>query len=510
MTLSHIDHFVVLMLENRSFDNLLGGLYPDDAPGGRRFDGVLGKQLALPIPDGADASGHEQVTLRPATAMDSPNPDPGEEWQHVNTQLYGTIRPAGNALLAAGQMRPPYNLQDPLPATPPMNGFVLDYYRNFRQVTGQEPAFGDYRVIMEYFPPETLPVLSMLARQFAVCDHSFAGVPSQTFANRSFFHAAQSSGLVNNYPYECWLDNDAATIFDRLEQKGRSWRVYWDESQYISLTALIHLRRVQPYITTHWRHMDRFWSDVASGDLPHYTFIEPRMLLSENDMHPPFRLGKWVAPSTVAAGERLVADVYNAIRRSRSPVGSNWRNTALLVTFDEHGGTFDHVPPPPAVPPCLGAPAGQLGFKFDRLGVRVPMIVCSAYTRAGTIINTTLDSTSVIKTLERRWRLDPLTQRDRAATDLAEAFNLDVPREAASVPQASGRPAPAADPRLDRPLTPLQRAMVSTLMYAAGHLPAEAALRSARHALLYLDNHAGALGGGGTAPQTARSRRTQC
>ena len=138
------------------------------------------------------------------------------------------------------------------------------------------------------------------------------------------------------------------------------------------------------------------------------------------------------------------------------------------------------------------------------------MIVCSAYTRAGTIINTTLDSTSVIKTLERRWRLDPLTQRDRAATDLAEAFNLDVPREAASVPQASGRPAPAADPRLDRPLTPLQRAMVSTLMYAAGHLPAEAALRSARHALLYLDNHAGALGGGGTAPQTARSRRTQC
>jgi hypothetical protein len=98
--------------------------------------------------------------------------------------------------------------------------------------------------------------------------------------------------------------------------------------------------------------------------------------------------------------------------------------------------------------------------------------------------------------------VDPLTERDRAATDLAEAFNLDAPRDAASVPPAAGRPVPAADPRLDRPLTPLQRALVSTLMYAAGRLPEEAALRSARHALIYLDNHAGALGAGGTPPQT--------
>jgi hypothetical protein len=141
--------------------------------------------------------------------------------------------------------------------------------------------------------------------------------------------------------------------------------------------------------------------------LPHYTFIEPRMLLNENDMHPPFRFGTWVAPSTISAGERLIADVYNAIRRSDSPTGSNWRNTALVITFDEHGGTYDHVPPPSAVPPCRDVPAGQFGFKFDQLGVRVPMIVCSAYTRAGTIINTTLDSTSVIKTLQRRWELDP-------------------------------------------------------------------------------------------------------
>ena len=268
------------------------------------------------------------------------------------------------------------------------------------------------------------------------------------------------------------------------------------------MTALIHLDRVQPYLTTHWRHMDYFWRDAASGNLPHYTFIEPRMLLNENDMHPPLRFGTWVAPSTISAGERLIADVYNAIRRSDSTTGSNWRNTALVITFDEHGGTYDHVPPPSAVPPCRDVPAGQFGFKFDQLGVRVPMIVCSAYTRAGTIINTTLDSTSVIKTLERRWELGPLTERDRAATDLAEAFNLDVPRDAASAPPATCPPVPAADPRLDRPLTPLQRALVSTLMYAAGHLPEEAALRSARHALLYLDNHAGALGAGETPPQT--------
>jgi phospholipase C len=81
--------------------------------------------------------------------------------------------------------------------------------------------------------------------------------------------------------------------------------------------------------------MDCFWRDVASGSLPHYTFIEPRMLLDENDMHPPFRLGKWVAPSTVSAGERLLADVYNAIRRSRSPAGSNWHNR-LHPRRDDH------------------------------------------------------------------------------------------------------------------------------------------------------------------------------
>ena len=165
-----------------------------------------------------------------------------------------------------------------------------------------------------------------------------------------------------------------------------------------------------PVLQKYWRtqrfaHMTQFYEDARNGDLPAYSFIEPRMVYNHNDFHPPFGVlregdveGSEVVDSAVSdvrAGERLVADVYDAVRRMDSEDGSNALNTLLLITFDEHGGTYDHVPPPSAVPPTAGADAGEMGFTFDRLGARVPAIAVSAYTRAGTIIHDEMHHGSV-------------------------------------------------------------------------------------------------------------------
>ena len=172
MPFDNIDHFVVLMEENRSFDSLLGYLYePGMVPAGQRFEGVAGKDHSNPIPPEADSAQWEHVNVRPGYTMDNPNPDPGEEYPHVNTQLFGTVFPAENAMLEVPQMKPPYNLPSKLPSEAPMNGFVLDYINNYKVLTGREPTYANYRIIMDCFPPDAVPVMSTLARGFAVCDH---------------------------------------------------------------------------------------------------------------------------------------------------------------------------------------------------------------------------------------------------------------------------------------------------------------------------------------------------
>jgi phospholipase C len=185
--------------------------------------------------------------------------------------------------------------------------------------------------------------------------------------------------------------------------------------------------------------MEQFEEDVKNGDLPEYSFIEPRMIFNHNDMHPPFgtlREGEYEgqklynsALSDVRAGEALLHRVYSALRGARSKKGSNALNTAFLVTFDEHGGTFDHVPPPSAVPPERGAPTGEMGFGFDRLGCRVPAILVSAYTGEGSIIHDEMHHGSLIATLNRLHGLEPLTRRDATANTVFNAVNLSVPRQ---------------------------------------------------------------------------------
>jgi phospholipase C len=428
------DHVVVAMFENRSFDNLFGYLYaPGEVPS---FEGVLGRTLSNPIPPYALGAERGSVAVHPSDRMDSPDPDPGEEHPHTNTQMFGTVNPESNRFERAHKMQPPFNAPADPGAEPTMMGFLTDYVNSFRTEMGRLPKYEEYAQIMSCHTPAELPVLSTLAREFACFDHWFCEVPSQTFTNRSFFHAASSSGLVVNEPFASFpLHNDAETIFERLEAAGQSWRVYFDPTQLVSITGLIHARRLSPYFPTHFCILDDFYRDAARGTLPAYSFVEPSLIPPHNDMHPPFtaRMRRpfffLPRPSAIAGGETFLARVYDAVRTSATEGGSNWKNTLLLVTFDEHGGTYDHVPPPKVPPPDPAAPAGQMGFRFDRSGIRIPTVAISAWVDRRTVVNREFRSTSVIRTLRERWSLGPpLTGRDAVAADLAPVLTRTTPR----------------------------------------------------------------------------------
>ncbi|RYE40548.1 MAG: hypothetical protein EOP24_40400 [Hyphomicrobiales bacterium] len=343
----------------------------------------------------------------------------------------------------------PYNAPPPRTA-PTMNGFVADYISHWWAATGRQPYFQEYRQIMAGYTPDQVPVLSTLARGFATFDHWFCDVPSQTFTNRSFFHAATSSGLVINLDeYSDFVrDNTAETVFERLEAAGLDWKVYCDPPSHYSLTGFIHARRLRGRFASNFFSTAQFFADAESGQLPAYSFIEPQIIgWNHNDMHPPFWASMpgliWDPPSSVLAGEDLLARIYHAIRSSSTAEGSHYLNTTLLVTFDEHGGTYDHVRPGPAPAPTPGAPAGQHGFTFDRVGVRIPTIAVSAWIPSATVVTEEHWGTSVLATLRERWRLGaPLSGRDAAARSFTDVFTLDTPRAQEDWPDIIARPVP--------------------------------------------------------------------
>ena len=478
------EHFVVLMSENRSFDSLLGYCYTtsDPPPRGQSFNGLDGKSFPNPVPpyiNDGNASVTNRVSPGSEADMQNPNPDPGEEYQHVNTALFDTVNPLSNQFKDAKDMLPPYNLPSAGGAVT-MNGFVWDYCNNFVNLNGRNPTFEEYRVIMDSFSPTQLPVINTLAKEFAVYDAWFCAVPTQTIPNRSFFHASSSSGFVVNEDYTKWPgQNNAETIFNRLSDAGLSWRVYYDETQVVPLTALIHGSKLVEFWDKNFYTMDEFYQDVANGTLPNYAFIEPRMIYNNNDYHPPAPLAKDVPIggwSDVRWGDMLVHDVYTAVKSSGTQLGSNALNTLLLITFDEHGNCFDHVAPPPATPPQNPQPEGELGFFFDRLGVRVPAIVVSAYTQANTIVNRPVHHAALVRTLCERFDLDALTDRDRNAPDLSDAINLATPRDPSTWPTPIPRPAPPP-PTLDqRPLNDLEKTIVGLAIARFSPQPALTAM----------------------------------
>jgi phospholipase C len=285
--LDTFQYVVVLMLENRSFDNILGYLYQ---PGESRgpFAGVAGQDLCNPIPAGAPAPpGVTSVCVTPNTGQQTgdynkPYPDPGEEYPHVNTQLYNVVAP-------------PYNLPSTLPLQAPMTGFVTDYINNYPPHLAAPPSYDQYRIIMECFAREAVPVLSTLAREFAVFDHWFCSVPSQTLCNRAFWHAGTSGGHVINPAisfsgFEQWLqwweDNAGPTLFNAISaaspDKGLDWRIY--SSNLVSFTRLTHEVPLAPYGSEYFPSLEQFFTDCASGQLETYSswnlFSSPRTTTS--------------------------------------------------------------------------------------------------------------------------------------------------------------------------------------------------------------------------------------
>jgi phospholipase C len=474
---SKFDHLVVLMFENRSFDNLLGQLYaPGEVPS---FEGTVGKDLRNPIPPGLDGSDRQYVPFHPAASLDSPDPDPGEEFPHTNTQLYGTVDPPENRFRPVREMQAPYNAPPSVEVGPTMEGFVADYVSAFQEQMGRAPVYREYAEIMAGYTPDQLPVLSTLARGFTCFDHWFCEVPSQTYPNRSFVHAASSSGFVVNDPVENFvLRNDAPTIFERLEAAHLPWKVYIDPEQVVSVTGLIHARRLAPYFETRFATIYDFYADAAAGALPAYAFLEPNLVHPHTDMHPPgaARLRHDLhlpPPASMLGGERLLARVYEAVRTAASSSGSNWSNTLLLVTFDEHGGTYDHVPPPRVVAPTPGAPPGQMGFTFERSGVRIPALAVSAWVEPGTVVTSEYRSCSIVRTLRERWSLgEPLTARDGVAPDLAPVLTREKPRPPSEWPPVAARPLGLLDTArllVDRPLTTLGRHLLEAAVVHEVH-----------------------------------------
>jgi phospholipase C len=382
-TLSKIEHVVVLMLENRSFDNLLGKLYPASAD----FDGLTGNESN---PNGSSAV---KVWNRPGTdaaTMTIPTPDPGELWTDINSQLFSVADPGSET-------------------TPGMSGFVANYLAQTTPGHVYAPE-----TIMHHFMPEQVPVISMLARRFGVCDRWFASAPCQTWPNRFFIHTGTANGYENNSPLRFPFPYPMMTIFNRLEDAGKDWRIYFHDIPQTKTLAKLLL------LAGKFQFFGRFRDDARTGNLPAYSFIEPRYftLFSQlpNDQHP---------PHNATLGEQLIAEVYNSLRS-----GAAWKSTLLVIVYDEHGGCYDHVPPPPAVPPST-TPTSP--FNFDRYGVRVPAVIVSPFVKPGTIVrapgSVPFDHTSVIATLRRRWPElgPPLTGRDAVAPDLDCALTLSTP-----------------------------------------------------------------------------------
>jgi len=443
-----LDHVVLVLFENRSFDNLLGRLYQ---PGQVvAFEGVAGKDLGNPVPAWAEhAAAGGVVPYGIAASMDSPDPDPGEEYQHTNTQLFNVLDPA-NRCKDATEMVPPYNAPSD-GRSPTMDGFVTDYISFLTVELGRQPTYDEYSQIMTGYTPEQVPVLSSLARGFGVFDHWFSEVPSQTMANRSFWTAATSSGFVVNRPMTNFIrHNRAETIFDRLDRYGKTWKVYVLEPSPISFTGFIHLEVLRDRFATNFVPFADFERDADEGTLPDFSLIEPNLLAGHCDYHPAF--GRALLPgldvlmdppSSILGGEAFLSRIYDAVRSATTPSGSNAFNTALLVGFDEPGGTYDHVPPGKVRPPTAGTTPGQLGFTFDRSGYRVPAVLVSAWIDEGTVCTEEFRHTSLLATLRRAWDIGrPFTQRDADARSFHDVLRRDSPRPPESWPDVIPRPVP--------------------------------------------------------------------
>lgn len=361
-----IRHVVQLILENRSFDQMLGcmkEIYPD-------LDGVNPKAPYSNSDDEGRSYQQSPTTERQMLL------DPHHEVPHVAVQLEN-----GNS------------------------GFVRDFARSY-PASGPEAR----QLIMSYFPLDFLPALHALGRNFLICDRWFASVPGPTWPNRFFALSGTSNGRVNmpddgvrRADLPGYFQQTQTTLFDRLNEAAVDWKVYFHD---VPQSTVLDKQR-DPHNVARYFYIDQFYKDAhgPEADFPAYCLIEPDFMgYGQNDGHPPHDIMK---------AEKLIADIYNAIRANKAL----WDSMLLIVMFDEHGGFYDHVAPPAADPPD----AEILEYSFNQLGVRVPAILVSPWVKRGWD-NTRFDHTSVLKYLTDKWRLGPLGNRTAEANSIAVAI----------------------------------------------------------------------------------------
>jgi phospholipase C len=461
--LESIDHVVLVMLENRTFDHMLGFLWPKSG----NFDGLDGTESNL------DADGNEVTVFQVTPAMENayyyPLANPAEGYLATNTQLFSSQTPpaSGEAL---------------------NNGFVTSFAQEL-----DDPAYPlDPKLIgaatasiMGMYSPQMLPVLSGLAKGFAVCDGWFASVPTQTFPNRAFSLAGTALGYVDNSAHGTPAFN-TPSVFGKLAEAGQTWKIYGYSGE--PLTATDYPDTVQPGPNGEAvAGFARFQADAASGTLSAFSYLEPEWATMPGSQAPPAVIGSdnqhnfqvendQHPVSNMAVGEKFLYDIYQAVRN-----GPAWDNTLLIITYDEHGGNYDHVPPPSGAVAPDGI-VGPSGFTFTRFGLRVPAVFVCPLIPAGTILHAPADGppfdhTSIIATLRARFGLGPLGKRDAVAPDVGSILTLATPRT--DDPLATIAPPTAADPVLQPGSPPIGAAPSSFLTakaLAAAALPVPAAL----------------------------------
>jgi phospholipase C len=377
--LDNLKHLVVLMVENRSFDHMLGSLTAVDP----RIDGLTGTE------SNPDTTGAPVLVQDQAQYQGQLDPDPNHDFASVNAQIF-----AGGTV-------------------PTMQGFVANYFEERRDVDHSHK-------IMYFFKREKLPVLTTLATQFALFNRWFSSIPGPTLCNRAFAHYGTSFGHVGMELL--YANTKYKSIYDRLLDAGRTTKLYYFDQVSSSLEVVNLLQRQPQIFATH----DQFLDDCRLNRLPDYAFVEPNYSdhdgtggsIIASDQHPDHH---------VLEGERFIARVYNAIRVNPAL----WPNTALLIVYDEHGGIYDHVPPPACPADGFVAQPKDTNtnqpFLFDRLGVRVPAILVSPWIPKGTVvpIGRVFEHASIPATATS-WLIPGFDDTQRSPREAAAATFLDL------------------------------------------------------------------------------------
>jgi len=394
-----IKHIFVLMLENHSFDNMLA------------MSGIPGITHATTANSNSYNGQSYAVTKGAPPTMPT---DPGHEFPDVAVQLTGQSYPPGG----------------PYPSPINNSGFASNYATTTTE--GKAPDSGDIGKIMACFDtPSQLPVLYSLATQYTVCDQWFSSLPGPTWPNRFFVHGASSNGLDHSPSTAEMMEWETVagfsypngSIFDALKNDGTTFRLYNDKSYAAAGSVpgwIPQVSSLKGIYLTQVHDLADFAADLRNNFKARYTFIEPGY---GDVITGTYAYGSSQHPmDDVYGGEKLIKQVYEAIRNS--PV---WEQSLLIITYDEHGGFYDSVTPGEIVPPNDGSSTklNQYGFRFDRLGVRVPAIVVSPWVNAG-VDNTVYDHSSVLSTTEKLLGLMPLTDRDAAANDLIHLLRSDA------------------------------------------------------------------------------------